>query len=141
MKLRECGATSVRLRGEVGLRSNPGGEGDSPRTVFSETAAHPGSPEAGRGRGWEICGDSADDDRAWRADGRNRLPVRPVRHGGRDDLDWCAVDVDAAAERDGAARDHADGIERLARLFVARAYPLATGVCLSDRLRARAFAV
>src|SRR5438034_3219144 len=32
--------TSPRLRGEVGLRSNPG-EGDSPKTVLAETAPHP----------------------------------------------------------------------------------------------------
>ena len=48
------------------------------------------------------------------------------------------LDHPAAAVGDGAARDHADGLERLARLSVARAYPLAAGVRLSDRLRAGA---
>ena len=47
--------------------------------------------------------------------------------------------ADAIADRgDGAACDHADGLERLARLAVARAYPLAAGDGLSDRMRDRA---
>jgi peptide/nickel transport system ATP-binding protein len=36
----DAASTSPRLRGEVGLRSNPG-EGDSPTAVLSETAPHP----------------------------------------------------------------------------------------------------
>jgi peptide/nickel transport system ATP-binding protein len=39
-------STSPRLRGEVGLRSNPG-EGDSPRVAFAESAPHPDPLPAG----------------------------------------------------------------------------------------------
>jgi peptide/nickel transport system ATP-binding protein len=39
-------STSPRLRGEVGLRSNPG-EGDSPPAVLAETAPHPNPLPAG----------------------------------------------------------------------------------------------
>src|SRR6266702_1762583 len=84
----------------------------------------------------------AHDDRCPRiADGRHRVPVGAVRHGGRADPDRRAAGLDAAADRDGAACDHADGVERLARASLAGAYPLAAGVRLSDRLRADARAV
>src|SRR5882757_7225033 len=72
------------------------------------------------------------------ADGRDRLPVGAVRHGRRDDPDRGAAGADATADGDGAARDHADGLERLACVSVARAYPLAAGIRVSDRLRAGA---
>src|SRR5262245_31478551 len=83
----------------------------------------------------EIRHDAASDRRAWNSDGRDRLPVGPVRHGRRADPDRRALDHPAAAVGDGAARHHADGLERLARLPVARAYPLAAGHDLHDRLR------
>src|SRR5437879_13116682 len=86
----------------------------------------------------EMSRDAVDDRSPWCVDGRDSVSVGPVRHGRRDDPDRRAVDADAAAHRDGAACDHADGLERLARLSVAGAYPLAAGVRLSDRLRARA---
>jgi peptide/nickel transport system ATP-binding protein len=42
-------STSPRLRGEVGLRSNPG-EGDSPRVALAESAPHPGPLRASSAR-------------------------------------------------------------------------------------------
>ena len=42
----EAASTSPRLRGEVGLRSNPG-EGDPPTALLSETAPHPDPLPAG----------------------------------------------------------------------------------------------
>src|SRR4029077_12541781 len=44
--------------------------------------------------------DAADDCRAWPADGRHRVPVRAVRHGGRADPDRGAADPDAVAGGD-----------------------------------------
>src|SRR6266478_3756292 len=86
----------------------------------------------------EILNDAADDRRARAVDGRDRVPVGPVRHGRRTDPDRRVADPDAAADCDGAACDYADGLERLARGAVAGAYPLAAGLRLSDRLRAGA---
>src|SRR5262245_32652633 len=86
----------------------------------------------------EIRHDADSDRRAWNSDGRDRLPFGPVRHGRRADPDWRALDHPAAAVGDGAARDHPDGLKRLARLPVAGAYPLAAGAGLSDRLWPRA---
>src|SRR6185437_8382147 len=119
-----------------------------------ETPPHPDPLPARGERGWRAqavvayarpwrrpsC-DAVDDCRARSADGCDRVPVGPVRHGRRADPDRRAVGADAAADRDGAARDHADGLERLARLPVAGAYPLAAGVGLPDRLRVGARAV
>ncbi len=92
----------------------------------------------GRERPPEILDDAADDRSPRRPDGGDRLPVGPVRHGRRADPDRRAAGADAAADRDGAARHYANGLERLARLSVARAYPLAAGLGLPDRLRAGA---
>ena len=64
------------------------------------------------------------------------VPVGAVRHGGRADPDRRAAGHPAVAVGDGAARDHADGLQRLARAAVAGAYPLAAGDDLPDRLRA-----
>src|ERR1700742_688930 len=91
------------------------------------------------GRGSITAGDwddTLDDRSAGRPDGGDRLPVGPVRHGRRTDPDRRAAGADAAADRDGAACHHADGLERLARIPVARVYPLAPGRGLPDRLRA-----
>ena len=55
------------------------------------------------------------------ADGRDSVSVGAVRHGRRADPDRRAADPDAAADGDGAACDHADGLERLAR-FLWRAH-------------------
>ncbi len=82
--------------------------------------------------------DAADDCSPWPADGRDRVPVRPVRHGRRADPDRGAADPDAAAVGDGAACDHADGVERLARAAVARTHQVASGLDLPDRMRGRA---
>jgi peptide/nickel transport system ATP-binding protein len=49
-------STSPRLRGEVGLRSNPG-EGDSPRVAFAESAPHPDPLPAGGEREKRSGGD------------------------------------------------------------------------------------
>src|SRR3954454_2577355 len=86
-------------------------------------------------RGAEIRNDAASDRRARTLDGRDRIPVGPVRHGRRIDPDRRVAGADAAAARDGAARCPPEGLERLARLFVARAYSLAAGRGLSWRLR------
>src|SRR6266702_4656983 len=86
----------------------------------------------------ENSNDAAFDRSPWLVDGRDRVPVGPVRHGRWADPDRRAARVDAAADGDGAACDHADGLERLARFSLARAYPLAAGRGLSDRLRRRA---
>jgi peptide/nickel transport system ATP-binding protein len=51
-------STSPRLRGEVGLRSNPG-EGDSPRVAFAESAPHPDPLPAGGEREKRSGGDVA----------------------------------------------------------------------------------
>src|SRR4029453_11709991 len=56
-------------------------------------------------------------------DGRDGLPVGSVRHGRRHDPDRRAADADAAADRNGAARDYADGFQWLARLSVAGGDP------------------
>src|SRR5262249_672106 len=82
--------------------------------------------------------DTVDDRGPRRPDGGDRLPVRPVRRGRRPDPDRRAAGADAAAVSDGAACHHANGLERLARRVVARAYPLAAGLRLPDRLRAGA---
>ena len=48
------------------------------------------------------------------------------------------LNPDAAAVGDGAACDHADGVEWLARLAVAQPHQMAAGRDLSDRMRGRA---
>src|SRR5437588_1705836 len=143
-------STSPPLFAGRGRREAPG-EGLSPRVrLCANSRKQPLTPtlsprSAGRGSRGSlnlslVCAgdsrDAVDDCSPWCVDGRDSVPVGPVRHGRRDDPDRCAVDADAAAISDGAACDHADGVERLARLSVAGAYPLAAGVRLSDRLRA-----
>src|SRR4029077_16371125 len=82
--------------------------------------------------------DAVDDGCAGSVDGRDIVPVRPVRHGRGADPDRRAFDPDAAADGDGAARDYADGLEWLARLPVATPYPMAAGCGLPDRMSAGA---
>jgi len=75
--------------------------------------------------------DVACDRSPWPLDGRDRVPVGPCfGMAGGLILIGVPADPDAAADGDGAARDHADGLERLARAAVACAYPLAAGVRL-----------
>src|ERR1700730_15239512 len=84
------------------------------------------------------CGDSnddADDKPAWPLDGRDGVSVRLVRHGRRIDPDRRAAHPDAAAVGDGAARDHADGVQWLARLSLAPPHLIAGGWRVSDRMR------
>jgi peptide/nickel transport system ATP-binding protein len=54
-------STSPRLRGEVGLRSNPG-EGDSQRVVLAETAPHPDPLPAGGEREKKAGSDASTSD-------------------------------------------------------------------------------
>jgi hypothetical protein len=133
-------------RGRPAKRSEVGRvRGDYPRAryLWRQPLSPPLSPRrAGRGseRAFlphvgEILNDAADDRRARAVDGRDRVPVGPVRHGWRADPDRRAVDPDATADRDGAACDHADGLERLARGSMAGACPLVARLSLSDRLR------
>ena len=68
----------------------------------------------------------------------NRIPVGHFRHGGRSDPDRHPAGAAALAGSDGAARRHADGLERLARAAVVAACALAHGRRLSDRVPDRA---
>src|SRR5712672_545821 len=75
----------------------------------------------------EIRDDAAADDSTWTVDGRDRIPVRLVRHGGRTDSERGAADHPSASLRDGVPFDHADGFHRLARFLVAQPHQMAAG--------------
>ena len=78
--------------------------------------------------------DPADDAVSLPADGRDLLPVGHLRHGRRHDPDRRSAGAAAGPGRHGAARGHANRIERLARPALAQACALGPGRRLCVRL-------